>query len=234
MAEYGKFCPVSLASEVLADRWTPLIVRELVIGSRRFNDIARGLPGVSRSLLVQRLRHLERKGVIARWPTPTGRGSEYHLTDAGRALEPVIFSLGRWAVDWLFDDLAPEEIDVVTLTWWMRRMLDASDLPEQRIVIQFDHTAPARVSIWIVLDHGDASVCKHHPGFEADVVITCETPALAEVFNGLDTWATAVASGVVRIDGPSSLVAKVPRWFHPSPFAAAIAHRAQAAKDVRG
>lgn len=229
MAEYGKFCPVSLATEVLADRWTPMIVRELVLGSRRFNDIARGLPGISRSLLVQRLRHLERRGVIVRWPTPAGRGLEYHLTDAGRALEPVISSLGRWAVDWLFDELDSGDVDAVTLTWWMHLMVDASMLPAQRIVVQFDHTGPERVSIWVVLDHGEVSVCKHHPGFDADMVITGDTSALSAVFNGLETWATAVSSGAVRIDGPVPLVGKVPRWFQPSPFAAAIAQRAQVA-----
>jgi len=104
MPEYGRFCPVSLASEVLADRWTLLIVRELVLGNTRFNDIARGLPGISRSLLVQRLRHLERKRVVELWPSPTGKGHEYHLTAAGKDLEPVVDVVGRWAVAWLFDE----------------------------------------------------------------------------------------------------------------------------------
>ena len=99
MPDYGRFCPVALATDVLADRWTPMIVRELVLGNTRFNDIARGLPGISRTLLSQRLRHLEKKGVVERWPIPGGQGSEYHLTPAGKDLERVIDALGRWAID---------------------------------------------------------------------------------------------------------------------------------------
>lgn len=216
--DYGNFCPIALASDVVADRWTPLILRELVLGNTRFNDIARGLPGISRSLLVQRLKHLERKGVVDRWPLSTGRGHEYRLTQAGRDLEPVLMALGRWAVQWLFDDLAPHEVDPITLTWWMHRRVDAANLPPDRVVIQFDHTAPERLSIWMVLDRGEASVCIQHPGFEPDVVVTAPTGALGEVFSGVTTWRRAVADGVVAVDGPSRLVRALPRWFLWSPF----------------
>lgn len=109
MPDYRRFCPIALATDVIADRWTPLILREL-IGSTRFNDIERGLPGISRSLLTQRLGHLERKGVVERWPSPAGHGYEYHLTPAGKDLEDVVVAMGRWAVHWLFTDLAPHEV----------------------------------------------------------------------------------------------------------------------------
>jgi DNA-binding HxlR family transcriptional regulator len=232
--DYGRFCPVSLSSEVLADRWTPLIVRELILGNTRFNDIARGLPGISRSLLVQRLRHLERKGVVELWPSPTGRGNEYHLTPAGKDLEPVIEALGRWAIEWLFDDLRPHDVDPVMLTWWMHRRLCEEALPPGRVVIQFDHTAPARQAIWLVLDRGEASVCVQHPGFDADLVVTTTTPALAEVFQGYDTWARAVSTGAVRVDGPPALVKALPRWFQWSPFADATRARAARAAQPLG
>src|SRR3954467_9438878 len=101
MSDYTRYCPISMGSDVIADRWTPLIVRELVLGNTRFNDIARGLPGISRSLLTARLRHLEKRGVVERW------SSEYHLTPAGRDLEKIIDAFGRWAVEWLFDELYP-------------------------------------------------------------------------------------------------------------------------------
>ena len=218
MPEYGRFCPVSLASEVLADRWTLLIVRELVLGNTRFNDIARGLPGISRSLLVQRLRHLERKGVVELGPSPTGKGSEYHLTAAGKDLEGVVDVLGRWAVEWLLEDLRPHEVEPVTLTWWMHRRIDEEKLPPGRVVIEFDHTAPTRQTIWMVLDRGEASVCVQHPGFEPDVLVTTTTPALAEVFQGYATWSGAVSSEAIRIDGPPGLVRSFPRWFLWSPF----------------
>lgn len=194
-------------------------MRELILGNTRFNDIARGLPGISRSLLVQRLKHLERKGVLERWPLPLGKGYEYHLTPAGRDLEPVVMALGRWAVQWLFHELRPADVDAVTLTWWMHRRIDPAELPTSRVVLQFDHTAPQRQSIWMVLDRGDASVCLQHPGFEPDVIVTATTEALADVFSGFDTWARAVNTEVIRVAGPSKLVRSLPRWFLWSPFA---------------
>jgi DNA-binding HxlR family transcriptional regulator len=219
MPDYGRFCPVALGSEVLADRWTPLIVRELVLGNTRFNDIARGLPGISRSLLVQRLRHLERMGVLDLWPSPTGRGNEYHLTAAGKDLGNVVVELGRWAVHWLFDDLRPEDVDAVNLLWWMHRRIDEANLPDSRVVIEFVHTAPTRTVIWMVLDRGEASVCLQHPGFDPDLVVTTTTRALAEVFSGFTTWADAVSSEEITVAGPPVLTRRFARWFLWSPFA---------------
>jgi DNA-binding HxlR family transcriptional regulator len=218
MADYGRFCPIALASEVIADRWTPLILRELVLGNTRFNDIARGLPGISRSLLVQRLKHLERKGVVDRWPLPVGRGYEYRLTPAGRDLEQVLLALGRWSINWLFDDLRPQEVDPITLTWWMHRRVAVDELPSSRTVLQFDHTAPERLSIWMVLERGEASVCIQHPGFEPDLIVTTTTPVLAEVFSGARSWGQAVLTGDLTVDGPPRLVRAIPRWFLWSPF----------------
>jgi len=218
MPDYGSFCPIALGTEVLADRWTPLIVRELILGNTRFNDIARGLPGISRSLLVQRLRHLERKGVIELWPATAGRGSEYHLTPAGKDLEEVVMALGRWAVEWLYEQVDLTDVDVVTLMWWMHRRVDADRLPPGRVVIQFDHTAPEKQTIWMVLDRGDASVCLQHPGFDADVVVTTTTPALAAVFAGVESWNHAVTTGAISVAGPPTLGKAIPRWFLWSPF----------------
>jgi DNA-binding HxlR family transcriptional regulator len=196
-----------------------LILRELILGSTRFNDIARCLPGISRSLLVQRLRHLERHGVLETWPSPTGRGNEYQLTPAGRDLEPVIIAMGRWAIEWLFDELHPEEIEPVTLMWWMHRRVAADRLPPGRVVVEFDHTAPEKQHLWMVLDRGEASVCVQHPGFDSDLIVTTSTPALAEVFNGYTRWTDAVAGGSIKVDGPPALVKALPRWFLWSPFA---------------
>lgn len=215
---YGRFCPVSMGTQVLADRWTPMIIRELMLGNTRFNEIARGLPGISRSLLVKRLRHLERTGVLDRWPTPSGRGGEYRLTPAGKGLEPIVMSLGRWAIEWLYDELDPHDVDAVTLAWWMHRRIDLTALPPERIVIQLDHTAPERTTLWLVLEHGAASVCLQHPGFETDVLITGATPAYGEVFSGHDTWASALKHGRLTMHGPTRLTRAVPRWFLNSPF----------------
>jgi DNA-binding HxlR family transcriptional regulator len=227
--DYGRYCPVALGSEVLADRWTPLIVRELVLGSTRFNEIARCLPGISRTLLAQRLKHLERKGVLVR------TDGEYRLTPAGQDLEDVIVALGRWTVQWLFDDLDNDDVDAVTLLWWMHRRVDTARLPDERVVVQFDHTAPERVTIWMVLDRGEASVCLQHPGFDPDVVVRCTTPALAAVFSGVDSWNRAVDDGDIEVRGTPRLRRALHRWFLWSPFAPdARARSAMAAGPRRG
>jgi DNA-binding HxlR family transcriptional regulator len=229
MPGYGKFCPVSMGAEVVADRWTPLILRELIMGSTRFNDIARGLPGISRSLLVQRLKHLERRGVLERWPTATGRGSEYQLTPAGKDLESVVFALGEWSVQWLYAEMEPRSIDPITLTWWMHHRVDAAALPPGRVVVQFDYTGPERVTAWIVLDRGEASVCNQHPGYDSDVIVTCTSSALSGVFNGVESWSHALATGAIRIDGPPRFARALPRWFLGSPFTPLVAARAATA-----
>jgi len=218
MPDYGDYCPVQMAAEVIADRWTPLIIRELVLGNTRFNDIARAMPGISRTLLVQRLRHLEKNGVLETWPSPTGRGSEYHLTPAGKDLERVIDSLGRWAIEWLFDDMQPHDVPPTTLMWWMRRRVDPSAFPPVRTVVEFRHTAPKAQTIWLVLDHGDVSVCYQHPGFEVDLIATATTAAFADVFQGYRTWREAIDAGLIDVAGPSRLAAALPRWFLWSPW----------------
>lgn len=230
MKDYGQYCPVALASEVLAERWTLLIVRELVIGGRRFNEIDRGLPGISRSLLKQRLDHLERKGVVERVDLP-GRGHEYHLTPAGRDLEGVVMAVGEWAVRWMFTEPVPRTVDPVTLTWWMSRRIVADEIPDHRTVVQFDYSGDAPTRIWIVLERGDASVCTEPPGFDSDVVVSTEPVALMRVFSGLTSYASALESGQLSLDGPPRLTRALPRWFAWSPFAPAV--QARLAADGR-
>ena len=144
MAEHDSYCPVNMATEVLGDRWTPLIVRELILGSTRFNDLVRALPGISRTLLSKRLRHLERKGVLETWPSPTGRGSEYHLTPAGRDLERVIDAFGRWAIEWLYEEMDAHEIPPTQLMWWMHRRVEPARFPPgaHRPRVPVQHTGP--------------------------------------------------------------------------------------------
>lgn len=222
MPDYGAFCPVALASEAVADRWTPLVIRELVLGNTRFNDIARGLPGISRSLLVQRLRHLERRGILEVWPLAQGRGNEYRLTPAGKDLEPVLIAIGRWAVQWLYDDLDPADVQPETLMWWMHRRMDVTRLPPRRVVVLFEHTAPEHRYLWLVADRGEVSVCLVDPGFEVDAVVKCPTPVLANVFSGFRTWRDAVRSGDVEVTGTKAVVDALPRWFLWSPWASDV------------
>ncbi|WP_036555594.1 winged helix-turn-helix transcriptional regulator [Nocardioides insulae] len=224
MRDYAQYCPVAIASSVIAERWTPLIIRELVLGGRRFNEIDRGLPGISRTLLKQRLDHLERKGVVERVELGHGRGHEYQLTPAGRDLEGVIMAVGEWAVRWMFTEPVPREVDPVTLTWWMSRRLVWDEIPSGRIVVQFDYrgvdTAPTR--IWIVLDRGESSVCTDPPGFDSDVVVNTDAVALMRVFSGITSYVAATTEGTISVSGPPRLTRALPRWFAWSPFAPAV------------
>ncbi|MBA2307839.1 MAG: transcriptional regulator [Pseudonocardiales bacterium] len=231
MHDYGQYCPVALASAVLADRWTPLIVRELILGSRRFNDIDRGLPGISRTLLQQRLRHLERKGVLDRVPAVGGRGHEYQLTAAGKDLEVVVMAIGEWAVRWMFAEPQPREVDPVTLTWWLSRRLAREQLPHRRVVIEFDYTGEDATRIWLILDRGEPSVCTDHPGFDADVVVTTDAVALMRVFSGITGLPQATATGAVTVSGDPKLVKAFPTWFLWSPFAPAVRARTHSSVD---
>lgn len=226
MADYGRYCPVAMASEVVADRWTPLIIREMVLGNTRFNDISRALPGISRSLLIQRLRHLERNGVVETWPSPTGHGSEYYLTPSGRDLERVIDSLGRWAIEWLFDEMEPQTVSASTLMWWMHRRASPERFPPRRIVIEWRHTAPTPETIWLVLERGAVSVCIQHPGFEVDLIVTMTTAALARVFQGFNTWQQAIDTGQITVHGPPQLATAMPQWFLWSPWVDVTRERA--------
>ena len=219
---YGQYCPVSLGSEVVADRWTPLILREMVLGSTRFNDIERGLPGISRTLLAQRLRHLERMHVLERLPARGGRGSEYHLTPAGSDLEAVITAIGDWAVRWMFTAPEPEEVDPVTLTWWMHRRVDTDQLPDRRVVIEFNYRGVNKTHIWLILDRGEPSVCVKHPGFDSDIIVTTDAAAFMRVFSGFDTLAEARRRGTVVLDGPRALTRGFEHWFLWSPFAPGV------------
>lgn len=225
MKDYAQYCPIALASSVIAERWTPLIVRELVIGGRRFNEIDRGLPGISRSLLKQRLDHLERKGVVTRVELSHGRGHEYQLTPAGRDLEGVLMAVGEWAVKWMFSEPEPREVDPVSLTWWMSRRIVPDAMPEHRTVVEFDFVGADPTRLWMVLERRETSVCADPPGFDVDVVVRTEPLALMRVFSGIETYRDALAAGAIAVTGPSSLTRALPHWFAWSPFAPAVRAR---------
>lgn len=225
MRDYGQYCPVALGSEIVADRWTPLIIRELVLGATRFSDIARGLPGISRTLLGQRLKTLERKGIVVREPSEPGGRHEYHLTPAGRDLEGVLMALGEWSVRWLYTDPEPAAVDPITLSWWMHHRIDGDALPDHRVVVEVRYQGEAPTTVWFVLERGDTSVCVQHPGFEPDVVITTEPVSMMEVFAGITTLAAARRAGTVEVVGAPHHTRRLAAWFQPSPFAPAVRRR---------
>ena len=220
MRGYGQFCPIAIASEVFAERWTPLIVRELFCGSRHFNELLSGLPRIPRSVLVQRLRTLETNGIIERKGNAGSRSVEYVLTPAGVALSEVVLQLGTWGKRWANVELAPQQLDPDLLIWDMHRRLDIDCLPEGRVVVQLDVTGMYRKSYWLVLERPAVSVCWTDPGFEVSLVITADCAALHQVWLGNLPLALAMRNGQVELDGPSELRRAFPGWLKLSVFAA--------------
>ncbi|HEY7520986.1 MAG TPA: helix-turn-helix domain-containing protein [Methylomirabilota bacterium] len=217
---YGQYCPVARACEILADRWTPLIVRELLAGVERFNDLDRGLPGISRALLVDRLRRLERAGLVERHRE--GNVTAYRLTAGGRQLQRVIDVLGGWGARWAFGDPRPRELDPIVLLWWMRRRVHRARLPARRIVIQFDFRGARAGSYWLVLERADVSVCLQDPRFGVDLVISADLEIFYRVWLGRTTLGEALARRAVRLEGVPAIVRAFPEWFAWSPMAHAV------------
>jgi DNA-binding HxlR family transcriptional regulator len=215
MRTYDEYCPIAIGAEAVGDRWTPLVLRELICGSDRFSDIHRGLPRMSRSLLSQRLKQLERIGVIERRPGPT-----YHLTKAGRALEATVWGLGDWAMRWLLGDPAKEHLDGGHLMWRVRQALVPEQLPAHRAVVRFDFpNATKGRTVWLLVDPAGSSVCERDEGFEVDLHVTADIAEFLKIWLGRSTWTKAIADGDLSLEGPSALVRAFPRWFALSPFA---------------
>jgi DNA-binding HxlR family transcriptional regulator len=218
MRTYGQFCPVAKAAEIFAERWTPLIVRELLAGSHRFSELERGLPGIPRSLLVQRLRALARAGVVEQ--RRTGRnGHDYHLTAAGQELFGIVQGLGEWGQRWANMEIREEDVDPSLLMWDMHRRINVERLPDQRIVARFQFTGTARGTYWLILERPEPSVCLTDPGFETDLHVTADTLALHRIWMGHAAFRDAVRGGLVTIEGPSKLARALPGWLALSTFA---------------
>jgi len=217
--KYHQYCPVARACEILADRWTPLIVRELLFGSRHFNELRRGLPRISRSLLVARLRHLEDNGVIERRTGARPNVTEYILTEAGSDLADVIKHLGTWAIKWVFVDPNREELDPALFLWKMHQRVDHRELPRERTVVQFDLTGRKGRRVWLVLVPHDVSSTLKPPGLRSDLIVRADVSVLYRVWAGFLDYDAAVRSGEIVLEGPSALVRAFPRWFMWSPLA---------------
>jgi DNA-binding HxlR family transcriptional regulator len=196
---YGQYCPVSRASEIVAMRWTPIIVRNLLLGSETFSEIQEGAPGIPRTLLSQRLRLLEQYGIVERLPGP-----RYRLTDAGRDLEPVVDALGQWGARWL--ELAPEHLDAGVVLWSFCRQVDPADLPPRRLVIRFEIPDDRRRRFWVVLAPPESEVCIKPPGFDEDLVVATSCEWLAKWHMGRISLGQAMHDGVMTVEGPSELV----------------------------
>ena len=219
MADYRQYCPVAHATEIFADRWTPLIVRELLAGSSHFNAIHRGLPGISRSLLVSRLRHLEDNAVIERRACDRPNSSEYVLTEAGRELRNVVEQLGKWGVKWAFGEPRPEELDPVLLLWKIHQRIYCDRLPARRTIVQFEFSGERKRRLWLVLEPTEVSVCLKPPGGDPDLIVHTGLALMYRVWVGHLDWDAAIRGGGIVVDGPPTLARELPRWFKWSPMA---------------
>jgi DNA-binding HxlR family transcriptional regulator len=210
---------VARAAEILADRWTVLIVRELLADISHFNELERGLPGISRALLAERLRRLVQYRVLERRSAGRGKRVEYRLTAAGRELQLMIDVLGEWGARWAFGDPRPNELDPIILLWWMRRRVCFDRITRRRLVIQFEFRGAPRRRYWLLIEPSEASVCLQHPGFDIDVAVTANIAAFYRVWLGRSTLSEAVRTGQVRLDGAPTDVRAFPNWFAWSPMA---------------
>lgn len=218
---YGQFCPVAQAAEVLTERWTLLVLRELLMGSTRFNEIQRGVPRMSSSLLSKRLRELERSDLLTREPLQGERGYAYRLTPAGEALGPLVVSLGTWSRDWLKREISAEEADPALLMWDLRRSVRLDRLPQERVGVffRFRDAEEGKRAWWLVAEEANADLCFSDPGFAIDLQVDAETRAMAEVWVGKQELGTAMRSKKVRVTGPEHLVRSLPDWLGFSTFA---------------
>ncbi|MPZ86134.1 MAG: transcriptional regulator [Actinophytocola sp.] len=211
MRTYAQYCPMVRAVEVLGDRWTLLIVRDMLIGATRFNEISRGLPGLSRALLSRRLRQLANAGLVER--TEDG----YALTRAGKDLRPLVFGLADWGARYAFGEPRPEELDPELLMWWMHGRVDSSGIAK-RAVIQVE-IADRRRTYWLVLEPGDASVCHTDPGFDIDAVLSADLATLYRMWLGELELLDAVRAGTIELTGARWVVRGLPGWMRASPVA---------------
>ncbi len=212
MADHQQFCPVALTAEVIARQWTPLVLRELLLGSVRFNEIHRGVPRMSRTLLSTRLSELESAGIVER--RAAGEHPEYHLTRAGQALEPIIMQMGVWGKRWLKMELTRDHLDVPYLMWEIQRRVDEAALPRSKVVIRF-HFTDAREEyrhFWLVLERDAVDLCLDDPGFDCDLRLTCEVRTLVDVWLGDDELSAALRERRVRLRGPRDLRRQFPDW----------------------
>ena len=218
MRTYGQYCPIARGAEIFAERWTPLIIRNLHLGCGNFSGILEGAPGLSRTMLSQRLKQLERLGIVESAPKPGGRGRRYDLTAAGHDMFTVCKALGEWGAHWL--EIAPQHLDPFVALWSMCNALRRDRLPDRRVVIRFDFTGRrSRERFWLLIERGDTEICREYPGLDEDLYITAEAEAFVKWHAGQLAWAEAIRGGRIQLHGLSWLVRAFPTWNARSAFA---------------
>jgi DNA-binding HxlR family transcriptional regulator len=220
---YKQFCPVAMAAEILCTRWTIVLIREMIAGSTRFNDLRRGVPRMSPALLSQRLKELEGAGVITRTASPTESGVfEYHLTDSGEELKPLIEGFGNWGQRWVGRELSLQHLDVSLLMWDMRRYLDPTPMPKRKSVIhiQYPALAASQRSWWLIVEPKEGvDLCSIDPGFDVDLYVSTDLRTMTAIWMGLDTVRSALKDERLLLTGDRQLASNMQAWLGLSPFA---------------
>jgi DNA-binding HxlR family transcriptional regulator len=228
---YGQYCPIARGAEIFAERWTPLIIRNLHLGCETFGEILEGAPGLSRTLLTQRLTQLERVGIVESAPKAHGRGHRYQLTTSGHDLFKVCETLGEWGARWL--EIAPENLDPFVALWSMCNALRRDRLPDQRVVIRLDFTGfRPHERYWLLVGHGEAEICKTYAGLDEDLYITADAEAFVKWHAGQLSWEEATRDSRIRLHGPSWLVRGVPELEPPQHVRPHQARRRRCHRDV--
>lgn len=222
-SSYRQFCPVAMAAEILSKRWTLLVLRELIAGSTRFNELRRGVPRMSPTLLSARLKELEASGILRILLDSAGPGqNEYSLTESGRDLAAVIESVGVWGQRWIEAHLSLDNLDPALLMWDMRRNLNTSPLPDNRSVINFIYSdlPDSQKNWWLIVEPtGSVDLCYVDPGFEVDLFVTSDLRSMTAIWLGLSTVGKAVAEGKVYLDGDQAIASHMQQWLGLSHFA---------------
>lgn len=219
MISYGQFCPLAQATQLLCERWTLIIVRELVAGSTRFNQLKRGMPLISPTLLSARLKRLEQAGVIN---IAGDKGDyTYSLTSAGMELRPVIELLGAWGHRWAPSGLGEGDLDAGLLMWDIRRTVDPSAFPKHRVVVQFEYPdAPKGARHWwLVSEDSEIDLCLKNPGYDVDVEIKCSLKTMSGIWICQQQFRDAVKKGDIKVMGDARLTSKLQDWLRSSPLA---------------
>lgn len=219
MIAYSTYCPIAKAAEILTERWTLLLLRDLLLGARHFNDFRRSIPLMTPAILSKRLKTLQEVGIVRRVPSDKGGGWEYRLTEAGIELKPLVDAAGEWGQRWARSKLPEGELHPSTLIWDIHRFLKTENLPARRTVLHVEFTDLKRFRLWwLVVQGGEVDVCLDDPGYEVDLTIRCELLILTQVFMGDLPIAHAQASDRLELAGDSQLIKSMPRWFGLMPF----------------
>jgi DNA-binding HxlR family transcriptional regulator len=217
MRTYGQFCPVARTSELFAERWTPIIVRNLLTGCRTFTEIRQGAPGIPTALLAQRLETLERSGIVKRDYSPSGRGGSYRLTEMGQDLGAVCDAMGQWGARWL--EIEPQHMDPTYVLWATTKLVDVDKLPDRTVVVRFELLDRPTDSYWLLLRRPSPELCTKGTGYIEDIIVRTDSACLIDLHLKRTSYRAALRSGRLTLAGTPQLTRDFLTWIRPSPYA---------------